>query len=188
MRESTIMCQFAAFILIGSALAFNSACFLEQSVKDNSVSDSAIEPVRRVPTDWKRFDVGPFSVVGPADLKVRTFKGDAGNGGYELENAEISFRVDIDLYETHVSSYQREVGTLLIEEIPVKYTKVDLNKPVADAARNADGSRAKPVEKNLMIMVRLPDQLATLCVRYHVESTGQLAMAMLQSVQRKEGS
>ena len=76
MRESRIMCQLAALILIGLALAFNSACFREQSVKDNPVSDSAIEPVRLVPTDWKRFDVGPFSVAGPADLKQRTFKGD----------------------------------------------------------------------------------------------------------------
>ena len=146
----------------------------------------AVTPIQAVerPSDWKQFEMGQFTVSGPKDMKIKKWQGDDSNG-YTLENKEFLFDVDISMYnagENQIHSFQYTTGTIIIDGKFLKYTKTDLNKPAANAAVNADGSKAKPIEKNIMIEVRFPEEEAIVSVNYSNESSIQSAMAMLQSI------
>ena len=172
-----------AAILIGLVLGLNSAC--------SPNADSVITKIE-TPSDWKRFEAGPFSVAGPADLKMKPWQGIDANG-YTLENTEFSFDVDISMYNTTEgrpdgSHIQKEIGKTVIDGRAVDLAVVDINIPPANAAVNADGSRSKPVEKNLLLEVRFPEELAIVSVRYSTGASTPSAIAMLQSIRRTSGS
>jgi hypothetical protein len=140
-----------------------------------------------LPLDWKAFEMGPFVLRGPGDLKKKNVQG-YDSTLYKHENKEFSIDIEIGMYseDSGIHSHQYETGSTMIDGAPIKYTKTDLNIPAANAATNADGSRAQPVEKHLLIEVRFPEERALVSVNYAQESSTRNAMAILQSVRLKK--
>lgn len=140
---------------------------------------------------WERFEIGPFTVLGPTNMKKKNIKGEDSEI-YEYEDWKFSFQVAMGMYECvdgklGPSFYEHEKRSIMINGNAVDFIKSDVNKSASNAATNADGSRSKPVEKHFVLEACIPEKNALVSVSYTEESSTQLAMAMLQSIRlRKE--
>lgn len=179
-------------ILASSFIGLGILCSsCENAVTNTSVKLSADPtPVSElaVPSDWKRFDIGPFVMVGPADLKDKKVHG-IDSEVFEFENNEFSIGIEVGMYSGYASkyhSYEYETGSILIAGGLVQFEKEDLNKPASNAARNAAGSTSKPVEKHLSLTVWIPKEQATVSVNYAEESSTKRALTILQSLRLKQ--
>lgn len=144
----------------------------------------------KAPGDFREFEIGPFRLLGPKNLKKVNVKG-IDSKVHHYENDELSLGMDIspmfydEKYELEERSYQHHFGTMVIDGRVVKYKKGDLNQSLPTAARNADGSKAPPVEKNYFITVFIPEAFAVVSVSYRNESSTDSAFAILQSIKVK---
>lgn len=174
-------------ILLALLLGLSLACSRSAGVNTNRLDKLTpiATPIQElaIPSSWRSFEVGPFRLTGPPDLKKRNVRG-IDSTVYEYENREFSVGIEIGMYsvERTVHSFEYETGSIMIDARQVKFIKSDLNKPAANAARNADGSKSKPVEKNLYIEILIPEESALINVNYKQESSTPLAMAILQSI------
>ena len=177
-------------ILLSILLAFSFACSQSTSRSDTQQIKPSLPtpiPELELPLNWKAFEMGPFELRGPADLKKKNVRG-IDSEIYEHENREFDIGVEVGMYseDSGIHSYEYETGSIMIDGTPVTFTKSDVNVPAANAARNADGSKSKPVEKHLLIVVRFPKEEAVVNVNYPEESLTPNAMAILQSIRVKK--
>lgn len=152
-------------------------------------SSTPIPQVKR-PADFKGFEIGPFRLLAPNDLKEKKVDGEDSEV-HKYENREFSIGMDIsplfygDKFELEERSYQHALGTMLIDGKSVRFMKGDLNQRLPTAARNADGSKSPPVEKNHFITVFIPEAYAVVSVNYKAESSTDRAFAIIQSLRVK---
>ncbi|MEO8649281.1 MAG: hypothetical protein ABI539_08965 [Acidobacteriota bacterium] len=163
----------------------------EKVVLDTSLPSPSPVAEFKIPTDFKEFDIGPFRLFGPPDLKKKNVQG-IDSEIHEFENRDFAIGMDIspmlygEEYELTDQSYQHETGTVVIDGRNVKYIKGDLNKSLPTAARNADGSRSPPEEKHHFVTVFIPQANAVVSVNYRNEASTGSVFAILQSIKVKQ--
>lgn len=145
----------------------------------------------KIPADFKEFEIGPFRLLGPADLSKKNVQG-IDSEVHEYENRDFVLGMDIssmfygDKFVLEERSYQHDFGNVVIDGRNVRYKKGDLNISLSTAARNADGSKSPPVEKNYFITVFIPEAYAVVSVNYRNEASTDSAFAILQSIKVKQ--
>ena len=163
---------------------------LEKVEQIISIPSASPVPEVKIPADFKEFEIGPFRLLGPKDLKTLNAKG-IDSEVHDYESREFSIGMDIssmfydEKYELQEGSYQHTFGTMVVDGRTVRFKKGDQNRLLPTAARNADGSSSPPVEKNHFITVFIPEAYAVVSVSYKAEGSTDRAFAILQSLRFK---
>ena len=184
--------HFYRIILATFVIAFSLSCSrtIDLTTPDTTRSKPGATPIPQMeaPSDWKTFEIGPFTLSGPADLKDKKVRG-IDSSVYLFENEEFSVGIEVGSYsgsEPNFHSYEFETGLVQIGDKMMKFEKVDVNKPNASAARNADGSKQKPIDKHLSVTTWISEERATIGVSYRYESSTPQALTMLQTIRVKQ--